>query len=114
MSATTKVCVTNNAPFSYESDAIWGAKCATHTPLSLMPKQTRCCPCLWTGCSDAFDTVEILYEHLCNEHIGRKATHNLCLECRWDDCGAQAAKRDHLASHLLVHLPLKRREHIDP
>ncbi|KAI7880106.1 hypothetical protein K492DRAFT_207771 [Lichtheimia hyalospora FSU 10163] len=72
-----------------------------------MPKQTRCCPCKWTGCHDSFETVEILYDHLCNEHVGRKATHNLCLECRWDDCGAQAAKRDHLASHLLVHLPLK-------
>ncbi|OAD81031.1 C2H2-type zinc finger transcription factor, partial [Phycomyces blakesleeanus NRRL 1555(-)] len=48
-----------------------------------------------------------LFEHLSDTHVGRKSTNNLCLQCHWNDCGATAAKRDHLTSHLRVHLPLK-------
>ncbi|KAI8335593.1 hypothetical protein BD560DRAFT_493766 [Blakeslea trispora] len=63
--------------------------------------------CLWGSCQQSFETIEDLYEHLSNEHVGRKATNNLCLQCQWNGCGVVAAKRDHLASHLRVHLPLK-------
>ncbi|KAI8368393.1 hypothetical protein EDC96DRAFT_607358 [Choanephora cucurbitarum] len=63
--------------------------------------------CHWGSCQQSFETVEELYEHLSDEHVGRKATNNLCLQCQWDNCGVVAAKRDHLASHLRVHLPLK-------
>ncbi|KAI8335814.1 hypothetical protein BC941DRAFT_319865, partial [Chlamydoabsidia padenii] len=45
--------------------------------------------------------------HLTDDHVGRRATNNLCLTCYWNDCGATAAKRDHLTSHLKVHLPFK-------
>ncbi|KAL1920973.1 uncharacterized protein VTP21DRAFT_11608 [Calcarisporiella thermophila] len=63
--------------------------------------------CQWQNCTREFDDAELLYSHLCNEHIGRKSTNNLCLECRWADCTVQKAKRDHLTSHLRVHVPLK-------
>lgn len=63
--------------------------------------------CLWTDCSMSFSDPEALYNHLCNDHIGRKSTNNLCLTCRWKDCGTTCAKRDHITSHLRVHIPLK-------
>lgn len=63
--------------------------------------------CLWADCSQSFSTPEILYNHLCNDHIGRKSTNNLCLTCKWKDCGTTCAKRDHITSHLRVHTPLK-------
>ncbi|KAF8445743.1 hypothetical protein L210DRAFT_962830 [Boletus edulis BED1] len=63
--------------------------------------------CEWLACDAAFDDPELLYNHLCNEHIGRKSTNNLCLTCKWKDCGTSCAKRDHITSHLRVHTPLK-------
>lgn len=56
--------------------------------------------CLWETCTRAFVDAETLYNHLCNEHIGRKSTNNLCLTCKWKDCGTTCAKRDHITSHL--------------
>lgn len=63
--------------------------------------------CMWDGCSHVAIDPEVLYIHLCNDHIGRKSTGNLCLTCRWKDCGVSCAKRDHITSHLRVHTPLK-------
>ncbi|GAW07059.1 transcription factor [Lentinula edodes] len=63
--------------------------------------------CQWQDCSQSFVDPETLYNHLCNEHIGRKSTNNLCLTCKWKDCGTSCAKRDHITSHLRVHTPLK-------
>ncbi|KIM47802.1 hypothetical protein M413DRAFT_439482 [Hebeloma cylindrosporum] len=63
--------------------------------------------CLWQDCTQAFVDPEALYNHLCNDHIGRKSTNNLCLTCKWKDCGTTCAKRDHITSHLRVHTPLK-------
>ncbi|KAJ7446423.1 hypothetical protein B0H11DRAFT_2084700 [Mycena galericulata] len=63
--------------------------------------------CQWQDCTQAFPDPETLYNHLCNEHIGRKSTNNLCLTCKWKDCGTSCAKRDHITSHLRVHTPLK-------
>ncbi|KAJ7786551.1 hypothetical protein B0H16DRAFT_1490844, partial [Mycena metata] len=63
--------------------------------------------CQWQDCTHAFPDPETLYNHLCNEHIGRKSTNNLCLTCKWKDCGTSCAKRDHITSHLRVHTPLK-------
>jgi hypothetical protein len=56
--------------------------------------------CLWIDCTKAFSDPETLYNHLCNDHIGRKSTNNLCLTCKWKDCGTTCAKRDHITSHL--------------
>ncbi|KAE9400553.1 hypothetical protein BT96DRAFT_992868 [Gymnopus androsaceus JB14] len=63
--------------------------------------------CQWQSCSQTFIDPESLYNHLCNDHIGRKSTNNLCLTCKWKDCGTSCAKRDHITSHLRVHTPLK-------
>ncbi|KAI9068703.1 hypothetical protein FKP32DRAFT_1587472 [Trametes sanguinea] len=63
--------------------------------------------CQWTGCDKVLSDPETLYNHLCNDHIGRKSTGNLCLTCKWKDCGTTCAKRDHITSHLRVHTPLK-------
>ncbi|KAG8933561.1 hypothetical protein FRC02_011576 [Tulasnella sp. 418] len=63
--------------------------------------------CLWVGCTHEATDGEALYTHLCNEHIGRKSTNNLCLTCQWKDCNTTCAKRDHITSHLRVHTPLK-------
>ncbi|KAI0673703.1 hypothetical protein C8Q78DRAFT_1018519 [Trametes maxima] len=63
--------------------------------------------CQWVGCDKVLSDPETLYNHLCNDHIGRKSTGNLCLTCKWKDCGTTCAKRDHITSHLRVHTPLK-------
>lgn len=43
--------------------------------------------CQWKGCSLIFDAPEKLYDHLCDEHVGRKSSNNLSLTCHWDNCG---------------------------
>ncbi|RDX51859.1 hypothetical protein OH76DRAFT_1346022 [Lentinus brumalis] len=63
--------------------------------------------CQWLSCEKVLPDPEALYNHLCNDHIGRKSTGNLCLTCKWKDCGTTCAKRDHITSHLRVHTPLK-------
>ncbi|CAG8707571.1 14468_t:CDS:2 [Racocetra fulgida] len=63
--------------------------------------------CLWKQCKRKFEDPELLYQHLANDHVGRKSTGNLCLKCHWDKCEAQTSKRDHITSHLRVHVPLK-------
>ncbi|KAL1951129.1 hypothetical protein VTO73DRAFT_278 [Trametes versicolor] len=63
--------------------------------------------CQWMDCQKVLGDPETLYNHLCNDHIGRKSTGNLCLTCKWKDCGTTCAKRDHITSHLRVHTPLK-------
>ena len=61
--------------------------------------------CEWLSCDAAFDDPEQLYNHLCNDHIGRKSTNNLCLSCKWKDCATSCAKRDHITSHLRGRYP---------
>ncbi|KAI7896404.1 uncharacterized protein EV154DRAFT_492132 [Mucor mucedo] len=63
--------------------------------------------CRWIDCSISFDDPEQLYAHLTNDHVGRKSTGNLCLTCHWDKCDVTVIKRDHITSHLRVHVPLK-------
>src|SRR4051812_1520201 len=63
--------------------------------------------CQWTGCSRHFSSPEALYSHLGSDHVGRKSTRNLCLDCRWGKCDVKTLKRDHLTSHLRVHVPFK-------
>ncbi|KXN67529.1 hypothetical protein CONCODRAFT_26339, partial [Conidiobolus coronatus NRRL 28638] len=45
--------------------------------------------------------------HLTNDHVGRKAYGNLCLTCHWDNCTVALTKRDHITSHIRVHVPFK-------
>ncbi|KAL6307717.1 hypothetical protein BKA93DRAFT_823067 [Sparassis latifolia] len=71
------------------------------------PEEPSSYPCQWIECDRIFSDPEALYNHLCNDHIGRKSTGNLCLTCKWKECGTTCAKRDHITSHLRVHTPLK-------
>ncbi|KAI0639983.1 hypothetical protein C8Q77DRAFT_1046197 [Trametes polyzona] len=76
-------------------------------PTTANEEQTPGHACQWVGCEKVLPDPEALYNHLCNDHIGRKSTGNLCLTCKWKDCGTTCAKRDHITSHLRVHTPLK-------
>ncbi|KAF8215978.1 hypothetical protein K438DRAFT_1799857 [Mycena galopus ATCC 62051] len=76
-------------------------------PIDSAPSPDDTQKCQWLDCTQAFPDPETLYNHLCNDHIGRKSTNNLCLTCKWKDCGTSCAKRDHITSHLRVHTPLK-------
>ena len=63
--------------------------------------------CLWKDCNQAFDSAESLYDHLSQIHIGRKSHGNLSLTCGWLGCSVKVGKRDHMTSHIRVHVPLK-------
>jgi len=39
--------------------------------------------------------------------VGRKSTNNLNLTCGWNSCRTTTVKRDHITSHIRVHVPLK-------
>ncbi|KAJ9474811.1 hypothetical protein PHBOTO_004712 [Pseudozyma hubeiensis] len=63
--------------------------------------------CRWDDCGKIFYDPEVVYKHLCDDHVGRKSTNNLCLTCKWEGCDVTCAKRDHITSHIRVHTPLK-------
>lgn len=63
--------------------------------------------CKWDDCTEKFDKPELLYSHLCQDHVGRKSLKNLQLNCHWNNCKVKTEKRDHITSHLRVHVPLK-------
>jgi len=80
--------------------------------------------CQWQGCGERCATPEALYvreprlpwatpllterqEHVCERHVGRKSTNNLNLTCAWGQCRTTTVKRDHITSHIRVHVPLK-------
>ncbi|KAK4548597.1 hypothetical protein LTR36_009507 [Oleoguttula mirabilis] len=63
--------------------------------------------CQWLGCGERTDTAETLYDHVCERHVGRKSTNNLNLTCHWGACRTTTVKRDHITSHIRVHVPLK-------
>ncbi|KJZ71803.1 pH-response transcription factor pacC [Hirsutella minnesotensis 3608] len=63
--------------------------------------------CRWNSCNQKFGSPEMLYEHICERHVGRKSTNNLNLTCGWNQCRTTTVKRDHITSHIRVHVPLK-------
>ncbi|KND95068.1 pH-response transcription factor [Tolypocladium ophioglossoides CBS 100239] len=63
--------------------------------------------CRWNSCNQKFASPETLYEHICERHVGRKSTNNLNLTCHWNSCRTTTVKRDHITSHIRVHVPLK-------
>ncbi|KAI9803674.1 MAG: hypothetical protein M1833_000586 [Piccolia ochrophora] len=63
--------------------------------------------CQWSGCNDRCQNPEQLYDHICERHVGRKSTNNLNLTCGWGTCRTTTVKRDHITSHIRVHVPLK-------
>lgn len=52
-------------------------------------------------------TLTHLQDHVCERHVGRKSTNNLNLTCQWGACRTTTVKRDHITSHIRVHVPLK-------
>lgn len=92
------------------SSSSTGSLSPSHTSslsLSREDEEEDVVQCRWEGCSLTYDDPETLYQHLCNDHVGRKSTNNLCLTCKWVDCDVSCAKRDHITSHIRVHTPLK-------
>ena len=88
-----------------------GSSKASSTPEARTPPPTAPAPasaddsaprydCQWQDCDKVFPEPEALYNHLCNDHIGRKSTGNLCLSFKWKDCSTSCAKLDHITSHL--------------
>lgn len=63
--------------------------------------------CQWDNCQQVHSNPTSLYRHLCDEHIGRFRQGNRCLECRWAQCSVRTLKRDHITSHLKVHVPFR-------
>ncbi|KAI9846074.1 MAG: hypothetical protein M1837_004330 [Sclerophora amabilis] len=63
--------------------------------------------CQWNSCGEKCSTPEQLYDHICERHVGRKSTNNLNLTCGWGTCRTTTVKRDHITSHIRVHVPLK-------
>ncbi|GMG29097.1 unnamed protein product [Ambrosiozyma monospora] len=63
--------------------------------------------CKWRGCNVVLNDAKSLYQHLCDFHVGRKCNRNLSLACQWGNCQVVTVKRDHITSHLRVHVPLK-------
>ncbi|KAK4185339.1 pH-response transcription factor pacc-1 [Podospora australis] len=63
--------------------------------------------CRWSECTERFISAELLYDHICEKHVGRKSTNNLNLTCQWNQCRTTTVKRDHITSHIRVHVPLK-------
>lgn len=63
--------------------------------------------CQWLNCGERHQSPEALYEHVCERHVGRKSTNNLNLTCHWGSCRVTTVKRDHITSHIRVHVPLK-------
>ncbi|KAF5259731.1 hypothetical protein FOXYS1_9640 [Fusarium oxysporum] len=63
--------------------------------------------CNWNACKQGFSSPELLYEHVCERHIGRKSNNNLNLTCQWNSCRTATVKRDHMISHILVHVALR-------
>lgn len=83
-----------------------------HGMQPLAPQPVQAAPvdsltCQWTGCGERCQTPEALYDHVCERHIGRKSTNNLNLTCQWGACRTTTVKRDHITSHMRVHVPLK-------
>ncbi|KAJ3110514.1 hypothetical protein HDU96_006518 [Phlyctochytrium bullatum] len=57
-------------------------------------------------CGMHYVDMDALYHHLCNDHVGRKTTNNLSLQCHWGGCGVVCATRPHAPSHVRTPLPL--------
>lgn len=61
--------------------------------------------CQWFNCGRFFESASDLFQHMSNQHVGRKTTETLCLTCGWNGCGRRFDKRDHIISHVRVHVP---------
>ncbi|KAF7588174.1 hypothetical protein BBP40_006111 [Aspergillus hancockii] len=92
---------------SVTATAAAAAAAVASPPVNGTTRPTEELSCLWNGCSEKCPTPESLYEHVCERHVGRKSTNNLNLTCQWGSCRTTTVKRDHITSHIRVHVPLK-------
>ncbi|MCJ1332394.1 hypothetical protein MMC10_009086 [Thelotrema lepadinum] len=61
--------------------------------------------CRWGPCSLTFVSAKRLHTHITEDHIGRRGGNSIDLTCRWAGCDAGTkTKRDHLTSHVKVHV----------
>ncbi|KAJ3206022.1 hypothetical protein HDU82_004823 [Entophlyctis luteolus] len=76
--------------------------------MSLSSEPAQQLLCEWGGCGLAFADAEGLYKHVAEGHIGKKIPGvEMSLVCRWAACANSYTKRDHLISHLRIHIPFK-------
>ncbi|KAK3990625.1 pH-response transcription factor pacc-1 [Cladorrhinum sp. PSN332] len=80
---------------------------ATNSSSASSAPQDESLTCRWSECNERFTSAEVLYDHICEKHVGRKSTNNLNLTCQWNQCRTTTVKRDHITSHIRVHVPLK-------
>ncbi|EHK99128.1 putative pH-response transcription factor pacC/RIM101 [Glarea lozoyensis 74030] len=83
---------------------------AAEAPKPVAAAETDSLSCQWDKCSEKCTSAEALFlhqEHICEKHVGRKSTNNLNLTCGWNSCRTTTVKRDHITSHIRVHVPLK-------
>ncbi|KAJ3404053.1 hypothetical protein HDU80_003347 [Chytriomyces hyalinus] len=70
--------------------------------------------CHWENCAQSFGDAQALYDHLTTDHVTKRIGKGNSdgLRCKWihspsNVCSSGFTKRDHLTSHLRIHVPLK-------
>ncbi|KAF4587769.1 pH-response transcription factor [Ophiocordyceps camponoti-floridani] len=89
------------------TSGVSGGAAVAHSPQHSASSPDDNLTCRWNACNQKFASPETLYEHICERHVGRKSTNNLNLTCHWNACRTTTVKRDHITSHIRVHVPLK-------
>lgn len=65
--------------------------------------------CKWENCLTVFMNCELLHKHVGEAHALKQKIDDFEYSCKWGACNkATFKKREHLLSHLMVHIPLKR------
>ncbi|KAL6935368.1 uncharacterized protein HGUI_00194 [Hanseniaspora guilliermondii] len=65
--------------------------------------------CKWENCMTVFMNCELLHKHVGDVHALKQNPDDIDFSCKWGACNkAKFKKREHLLSHLMVHIPLKR------
>lgn len=65
--------------------------------------------CKWENCLTVFMNSELLHKHVGETHALKQRSDDREYSCKWGACNkATFKKREHLLSHLMVHIPLKR------
>ena len=48
--------------------------------------------CQWKGCYQKYNSTKDLFEHVKEQHVGRKRNGHVNLQCFWSDCKAEFPK----------------------
>ena len=51
--------------------------------------------CQWKGCYQKYNSTKDLFEHVKEQHVGRKRNGHVNLQCFWSDCKAEFPKVVH-------------------